>query len=619
MRLGDIVRSDVSDNLQCFYETCTQGDLADKTLSALQDTFAQFGHHPSQAMWAGIKALVETLEGMANGTLRLLAYLSSLDPGVGKTEAVVHFIRELCASPWHRHVGVLICVAQLSEIGRLARNIGLKTHEYAVYTSDEETNALGTKDIDSARVLFVTQQMVDSRLSDGKKFKDLSLFSYKGNPRQVRIWDEAMLPAEELTLTVDALFRLPSILRKLSSPLADEIRAVCKDVSSLRNRATYRFPDFVKVHGLRYEDAKAAFSKEPTRDRQAVRTLWYLSGKLVRVSRDKLGNTLLDYRNHLPDDFFPVVILDASGRVRATYDSWEKDRHNLVRLTTATKRYDNLAIHVWNRGGGKEAFRTQASDLIEGIASAINTKPDESWLVVLHKEDEWHFPGKKRIPDLRKLLTDLLSKPENVQYLTWGNEKATNEFRDIKNVVLAGTLFLPKFLYEVRARASKKLAADEELDVDSFKDLELGEHKNLILQAACRGAVRRCIGDQCGLMDLFIIASNRTGIPLTLHDIFPGARLKKWLPVDKPLTGKVGRAVEYIRSYFESCHIWVSPLSFKQVQEAIGMKYPQNFNQNIRKHPAFREALENMKVEERSLNNSKRLTHFQLIGLSLSI
>lgn len=45
-------------------------------------------------MWAGIIALVDALESMANGTLVALPYLSPLDPGVGKTETVVEF-REL--------------------------------------------------------------------------------------------------------------------------------------------------------------------------------------------------------------------------------------------------------------------------------------------------------------------------------------------------------------------------------------------------------------------------------------------------------------------------------------------------------------------------------------------
>jgi hypothetical protein len=36
-----------------------------------------------------------------------------------------------------------------------------------------------------------------------------------------------------------------------------------------------------------------------------------------------------------------------------------------------------------------------------------------------------------------KLLGDLLTKPENVNSLTWGNEKATNEFSGVRNVILA--------------------------------------------------------------------------------------------------------------------------------------------------------------------------------------
>ena len=161
------------------------------------------------------QGLVDALEGMANGTLDPLPYLSPLDPGVGKTEAVVHFIRNLVASPSHDDVGVLICVSHLKEIGTLIEKMGLDKDEVAVFTRDEDTNALGSGDIDNAKVLFVTQQMVDSRLSDGKAFKDLRLFHYLGQPRQVKIWDEAMLPAEELTLNVDALARLPSLLRRL--------------------------------------------------------------------------------------------------------------------------------------------------------------------------------------------------------------------------------------------------------------------------------------------------------------------------------------------------------------------------------------------------------------------
>ena len=115
--------------------------------------------------------------------------------------------------------------------------------------------------------------------------------------------------------------------------------------------------------------------------------------------------------------------------------------------------------------GANQRFDPRASELIEGIAATINTKPEEQWLVILHKEDEWHCFGQKGIPDLTKHINDLVQNPNNVHFLTWGNEKSTNEFCEVKNVILAGTLFYPKSVYEVRARASKGLESAEELDL----------------------------------------------------------------------------------------------------------------------------------------------------------
>jgi hypothetical protein len=177
---------------------------------------------------------------------------------------------------------------------------------------------------------------------------------------------------------------------------------------------------------------------------------------------------------------------------------------------------------------------------------------------------------------------------------------------------LAGTLFYPKSTYELRARASKGLDPNDELDFESYKALEMGEHKNLILQAACRGSVRKCVGDQGGAMDLYLIASNKTGIPYILNEIFPGAKLKKWLPTERPLRGKVGEAVAYIKEYFNNWKNRFKLLSFTEVKEAIGRRR-QNFNQDIRKHPDFQAALARLNVGETSLNKSNRLTHFRLL------
>lgn len=160
------------------------GPLTEQSLKTLRATFDQYGHQPSVAMWCGIRSMVEHLERMANGTLAPIAYLSSLDPGVGKTEAVIHFVRALTAS--RRDVGVLICVSHLKEIASLADRMGLAKSDFAVYTTDDATNALGSDDVNSAQVLFLTQQMVSSRLSGGRRFGELTLFHFQGKPRQVQ-------------------------------------------------------------------------------------------------------------------------------------------------------------------------------------------------------------------------------------------------------------------------------------------------------------------------------------------------------------------------------------------------------------------------------------------------
>ena len=59
----------------------------------------------------------------------------------------------------------------------------------------------------------------------------------------------------------------------------------------------------------------------------------------------------------------------------------------------------------------------------------------------------------------------------------------------------------------------------------SSKALEIGELMDFILQAACRGSARKCIGEQCAPMDLYVIASNKTGIPYLYREIFPGAKV----------------------------------------------------------------------------------------------
>ena len=573
-------------------------NLTDLTIKDLRLSFENYNHRPSPQMWEALTDVARRIEQMAEGKLDPgTFYVSSLDPGVGKTQTIAHAIRNL-----RREVGVLICVSRLDEIKTLIAEMGLTRPEVGVYTGDDETNVLGSTNPDAARVMFTTQQMVDSRLKDGRRFEDLDVFFFQGRPRGVRIWDEAMLPGLELTLNVDAISRLPSLLRKVNYNLAEGLLDLVEDLREAID-CPYSMLDIEGRYGVEFKDLKPVTDSWLPRDRDTADTLWRMSGKVVTVCVDPNGNTILDYREHLPDDFAPVLILDASARVRATYSFWRDSRGNLVELTKANKRYDNRTVHHWNKGGGKSSFRNkQQTSLIEGVASAINSKPDENWLVVVHKEDGY------KIPDLSKSIGDLVSGDRSrVSYITWGEHQATNAYVKIKNVILAGVLFYPRSVYEVRARASKALQPHELLEWEDYRKLELGEHSHLILQAACRGAVRKCIGHHCAPCDLYLIAAHNTGIPSEIEKIFPGCRMVPWMPIDQPLKGKVGKAVEYLSEEFHedsNKHI-----AFADHRSFLGITNKANYNRVIRKHPLFVQAREKMNIVEVA-PNGKYLSHY---------
>jgi hypothetical protein len=516
------------------------------------------GHEPTGLMFTAMGAIGDTIHRMATNTcIPGMFYISDLDPGVGKTQTIVHSVKRLSKT-----VGVLICVARLEEIKKLAIQIN---EEVGVFTSDPDTNKVGCKDPTTARVMFTTQAMVDSRLKGGKDFARLSEFHFNGGARPVRIWDESIMPGEELILTVDDLGAMPKLLRRTHGRLADKLRDMANDIAGLEDAELYHFPDIEGEYKFTSTDIKRIWVKDQ-RDRDLLNTLWRLSSKVVTVRNDYSGNTAVDYREHLPDDFAPILIVDASARVRETYKLWEESRENIIQLPSPKKVYDNLTIMHWARGGGKDSFHNYRNELVDGIAATINKKLDEEWLVVHHKPDH-------KIANLEAAIGSLVEgNRDRVKYVTWGSHQATNDFTEIKNVILAGTLFYPKSTIEARGRLSAKVPSGEPLGQERFKQTEAGEHKELILQALCRGSVRKCHGGSCAPCTAYIIAASRTGIREMLPEVFPDCTVEDWLPKERPLKGKIKVFTDYLLANQDR------RLPFVEVMLAINEPNKANFN-----------------------------------------
>ena len=581
--------------------------LTDDTIASLRTTFASYDHHPSPPQWEALRAIVSTLAAMATDTCPAFPHLSALDPGVGKTQAVIHFLRTLLASPDYRDVGVLICIPRFDQITSIVADAGLAEEDFAVYSSDDHMNAFGRGKSQhrKARVLFTTHAMLERRAVRHQSFEAVADFQFRGRARAVRVWDEALVPGKPITVSRWSISHLFLYLKADHPLLVADLEELAESLKSQQDGERIEIPDLAAKHGVDIDQIRAVLRGKPEAEAIAE-GLWHLFGRMVTVRQDsgpdldaagvkRRGNTILDYQDTLPDDLWPVLILDASGRVRTLYRLWEERRMGLVRLTEGPKNYGGHTVHLWETPGSKSAWkkRDDAVHLVDGIAAIIRERLDEEWLVIAHKDTTI------RSFDVEEEVRKLLPNGAKVHFTTWGKHDATNEYANVPNVILAGTLFLPNSLLEALGRCAARFPSSEgDFDKTARSAVEIGEHHHRILQALCRGKVRKCEGDHCPPdTHSYIIAAPRSGIAKTIGKVLPGATVMKWQPKSrKALRGKRAEAFDTVTK------IAGDRISMLDVMRAMGWATTKNgkgdFKSRIRDDADFQLALADAGFEE---------------------
>jgi hypothetical protein len=537
-----------------------QSIVALRATQVLRQTFDKRGHRPSPEQFSALVDLINTFDMIVRGEAEDVVYLSSLDPGLGKTSSLKAYLDVMLSAQDapHSTCGVLVALFTLEEIEAFIHDVGIPAEMLAVWTSDERLNRKGTADHTNARVLLTTHSRVEMELKGQPVWSTASLY-YKGEPRRLRVWDEAFLPGRPISLSVDDVLATVRILRAVSPDLRNEVKAAFDQIEKVPDGSLFTLPDYMRSHNV--NDLLGAVAYVDPRDQHdaklqenladIVSSLALVSGRTVRVHTDKmLGAATIDFEETFAPDIAPVVVLDASGRVRQTYRDMEVTRKSLRRLKTAAKSYRNLTVHVWQRGGGKASWKDQASqhDLLEGITRTILTKREERWLIVHHKAG-------RGVPDVQTYLRRVL-KPEvfaRLSFVNWGRHRATNAYQDIGNVILAGTLFLRPSMYRATKHVATGLAVHESsFTASEMYAFELGEHANDILQALCRGLVRRSIGDTCPECHAYVIASVRSGIPQAMPSIFPDCVVKPWVPYIPTFKGLAAGAFNVLKTWTAS-------------------------------------------------------------------
>lgn len=578
--------------------------LVARTLRTLEDTFAHRGHDPSPTQWAALVDLVKAYDAMATGKAPKRVMLSSLDPGIGKTSTLKAYLHHLLGGPAMQDCGVLIAMFTLDEINRFVSEVAIPDDMLAVWTSDKNLNALGRADIENAQVLITTHARVENEL-DGQEFWSASSLYFKGQPRRLKVWDEAFMPSRPLTLSVDDVMSALKVLRMVSQDVRNAVKKVFDRIEELEDGEVVTVPDFLHDNEVSANDLLAAAHAYRPRNENdkamqdamvsLLSDLALVSGRRVRVFRDgRYGNTTIDFVDTLPEDIAPVVVLDASGRVRHTYSDMERERQTLVRLKSAPKSYRNLTVHLWKRGGGKSSWkgRQEQEELAAGIVKTVMTKPTEDWLVIHHKPAKGVFDLQARLK--RVLKPAVFSK---VKFISWGKHKATNEAEHIPNIILAGTLFLRPSQYAATKHAASGVPVHvKRYSKQELETFQMGEHASDILQGLCRGKVRKSLGDTCPPCDAYVIAADRTGIPGALPHIFPDVKLVQWNPLPPTLKRLQKRAFNVLDKWSKTA----APgdvFTFKELSQELNVTTRQ-LKDDVRRSVSFNEALASIGLSE---------------------
>jgi len=525
-------------------------NLIDIALSNTIDKLGSFGIKIEGHHSLAIKLIIQHLNSGLKGELRPSYYLSSLAPGSGKTEAISGFIKAWKSNGFKPEGGILICLQSKNQIMSLIKRLGLEDSDFSVLTKDEALNSLGSgsSKIDIVPVLITTQQMIVSRLKD-RSFAKASDFFHLGKPRSLRVWDETFALAQPVRVDAASLYSLAVKVGQLDRSFSEALMAFAHELTNAVIGSPVSLPMDLGKYAKRILSLNKD-NKEQGRSELGARYVSTLDALTIgggcTLLLDSYGGrggglTLIGAGKPLPDDFTPAIIFDASGSVRGTYDLMDKAKGNLIRLPSPEYSYRNMDLRIWWTSCGKDTMRDGHANrpIFKGIAEAIETKPDDEWLVIGDK-------AKPNDTDVLKEIRAALSegKAYNIQYVHWGVHAATNDYAHIKNVIVVGSHLYSNADYDALAIAVKGDDASPQGD-EGRKILKVSEAQHNLLQGIMRSNARNAAGGVCGECTVYVIASPVISEE-AFRKTFPGARITMWKERVKNFSKEAERLLAYV-------------------------------------------------------------------------
>lgn len=115
--------------------TNTWDNLNNVAYEATLKELEKYGNIPDEGNKRAIKDIIYLLTSMANGIAEPKYYVSSLDPGMGKTIAIISWLNEFSRLSDYYNVGVLVCFDRHDQIMDFVKKAKLRNESYCICVS----------------------------------------------------------------------------------------------------------------------------------------------------------------------------------------------------------------------------------------------------------------------------------------------------------------------------------------------------------------------------------------------------------------------------------------------------------------------------------------------------
>ncbi len=569
-----------------------------------------FGNRLSYGHKDALRQIVHELSLLTFGVKRG-RYAYPLPTGMGKTQSVVAFCTALVMEGFDDK-SVVVSATKVEALAGIKRDLianGVPEARIGLihsYKHDPSLNSKGlpegfaslpaTDENDERQIMLVTH----NRIKGGK----LDRFNwYRGQPRNLVIWDESLLVSRSRIVSSRSLEKSLGHLRPdlpAHSPAMEFFDAALASIRhELERQQAGGEPqrlglptiDDNRLHAIRCDVGTAEVQ-------EALRLFLDMAQEPLRVIEDKNGQAVVAYDIVVPKELESMAILDASYPIREL-EKMDKSIQQGCAFPADLKRFDHVRLHHLKSPSGrgsvtnsfKQPKRVDRKISME-VCDLIAALPKNEGVIIFTFKTRGTGSSRRASPDFQGLLRDDLRDagvdvdaklPEGgrIVMLTWGQETSLSEYSYCKHVVFAGVLHRDHLQI-----ASEMIGQMDDLcgsvSSSKVKDVITSEIAHGLYQAISRGCCRIVDGNQALPMDVWLIHGNDHIRP-SLEQMMPGVQWLEWKPKHLINRPKLQVAAKAIEVHLEELPVTVDSISTQTLRKGLNLEVCRNY---------FREALE---------------------------